>query len=210
MITEVYELAINFKPFELENAVRRYLRTGADPKEILDSLRKALLYSYQMYRNGGFALPHLSAMVATFHMGFEVLKDRIKGLGSKGRILMGTLGSIHYIGKDIIKCFYIGEGFEVIDLGENLLAENFIQGIEKYKPDIVAVSIFLTNAIKELEKLVDYLEKRSLRDRVKIIIGGAVANDAIARKYKVDGWGRDPDSAVKLAYKMIKEVKKSE
>jgi len=210
MITEIYELAISFKPFELEETVKRYLEAGIDPREILDSLRRALLYSYQMYRKGVFALPHLSAMVATFHMGFEALKDKIEGLGSKGRILMGTLGSIHYIGKDIIKCFYIGEGFEAIDLGENLLAENFIQGIEKYKPDIVAVSIFLTNAIKELEKLVEYLEKKGLRDRVKIIIGGAVANDAVARKYRVDGWGRDPESAVKLAYKMMKEVEKSE
>ncbi|RLE62809.1 MAG: hypothetical protein DRJ38_08965 [Thermoprotei archaeon] len=209
MITEIYELAISFKPFELEEAVKQYLEAGIDPREILDSLRRALLYSYQMYRKGRFALPHLSAMVATFHMGFEILKDKIKGLGSKGRILMGTLGSIHYIGKDIIKCFYIGEGFEVIDLGENLLAENFIQGIEEYKPSIVAVSIFLTNAIKELEKLVEYLERKSLRDRVKIIIGGAVANDAIARKYRVDGWGRDPESAVKLAYKMMEEVEKN-
>lgn len=74
----------------------------------------------------------------------------------------------------------------------------------------MAVSIFLSNAIKELEKLVEYLEKKGLRDRVKIIIGGAVANDAIARKYRVDSWECDPESAVKLAYKMMKEVKKSE
>ncbi|MEM2636969.1 MAG: cobalamin-dependent protein [Candidatus Korarchaeota archaeon] len=204
MAREVYELAINFKPFELEKVLQQRLNEGFNPNELLDDLRNALMFSYNMYKEGKFALPHLSAMVATFHMGFEVLKKHLREYGGRGTIVMGTLGSIHYIGKDIIKCFYIGEGYKVIDLGENLLAIDVIQAIQKYNPDLLALSIFLTNAIGELGKIIEYLEKNELRDRVKVIIGGTVANEHIAQKYRVDGWGRDPSSAVKLANDLIK------
>jgi 5-methyltetrahydrofolate--homocysteine methyltransferase len=210
MNKEIYELAIHFRPFELEEKVKELIEKGYDPNDILETLREALKYSYQMYLKGVYALPQLSAMVATFHMGYAVLEGRVKPSISKGRILMGTLGSIHYIGKDIIKCFYISEGFDVIDLGENLMAVDFIKGIEKYQPQVVAISIFLLNALGELEKLVKYLEENNLRRKIKVIIGGAAANEAIARKYRVDGWGKDPDSAIKLLYNVMKEVEKDD
>jgi len=206
----IYQYAVSFRPFEVEQEVRRLVSEGVDPREILLQLRQALLKSYELYREGVYGLPQLSAMVATFHMALEALGKQAEPREDAPRILMGTLGSIHYIGKDIIKCFYISEGFNVRDLGENLLAEDFINGVESFKPHVVAISIFLTNALGELEKFVSYLERRGLRRGVKVIIGGAAANESVARKYRVDGWGRDPGTAVELVYRMLEEIKKGE
>ncbi|MCS7104991.1 MAG: cobalamin-dependent protein [Thermofilaceae archaeon] len=206
MAEAIYEYASSFRPFDVEREVRRLVSEGVDPKLILELLRKALLNAYQLYRQGVYGLPHLSAMVTTFHMALEAMGDKFHPSENAPKVLMGTLGSIHYIGKDIIKCFYIAEGFNVLDLGENLLAEDFIKGIEFFKPHVVALSIFLTNVLNELEKIVSFLEEKELRREVKIIIGGAVANEHIARKYRVDGWGRDPGEAVKLVYEMLEKI----
>ncbi|MEM1509790.1 MAG: cobalamin-dependent protein [Thermofilaceae archaeon] len=210
MVEAVYEYASSFKPFEVEAEVKKLLSRGVNHEEILNSLRKALLHTYELYREGVYGLPHLSAMVTIFHMALTAMGDRVKPKEDAPRVLMGTLGSIHYIGKDIIKCFYMAEGFNVLDLGENLLAEDFIREVEKFHPQVVAISIFLTNALNELEKLVAYLNSKNLRSKVKVIIGGAVANDQVASKYGVDGWGRDPGMAVKLVYEMLERIHRGE
>lgn len=210
MAETVYLYASSFRPFEVEMEVRRLMLSGVDPEEILSVLRRVLLEAYQRYREGVYGLPHLSAMVTTFHMAFQAMGERVKPREGAPRVLMGTLGSVHYIGKDIIKCFYLAEGFNVLDLGENLLAEDFIRGIDQFKPQVVAISIFLTNALGELEKLVSYLENQGLRRNVKVIIGGAVANEHVARKYRVDGWGREPGAAVKLVYEMLERIRRGE
>jgi len=203
MSGKVYELAVSLRPFETEAEIEKLLSEGASPDEMLDSLRKAMIEACEKYDKGEFSLPQLSAMIAVFHMGYEVLKDRVESPAKKGKILIGTLGSVHYIGKDIIKFMYVADGFDVHDLGENLLADSFIGGISELNPDLVAISIFLTNAMPELGKVVDYLEKNNLRKRTKIIIGGAQGNPKIATKYRLDGWGHDPKTALKLANELV-------
>jgi Predicted cobalamin binding protein len=178
---------------------------GVEPEEILNQLRRAMMDACEKYGKE-FALPQLSAIMATFTMGYDILKDKVEHK-EKGRILMGTLGSMHYIGKDIIKVLYMADGFEVIDLGENLMAENFIQGIIEYRPHLVGISMFLTNAIFELSKIMEFLEREGLRDRVKVIVGGVQGNRYIAEKYRLDGWGHDPKTALELANRLVMEVR---
>lgn len=206
MPDQVYELAMELKPFETVEEVKRLLsvRTGAN--EILNSLQKAMIDSVAKYDAGEFALPHLSAMITTFYMGYELIEEKVKK-GEKGKVLIGTLGSMHYIGKDIIKFLLVADGFEVRDLGENLLAENFIGGIKELHPDLIGASIFLTNAIPELGKIVKFLERHNLRDRMKIVIGGVQANPKIAEKFRVDGWAHDPKAALSLVNKLMNELR---
>lgn len=204
-VDKIYQLAMEFKPFEVQNEIKRLLSEGVEPEKILDQLRRAMMDACERYGKE-FALPQLSAIMAAFTMGYDILKDRVEYRG-KGRILMGTLGSMHYIGKDIIKVLYMADGFEVIDLGENLMAENFIQGIIEYKPHLVGISMFLTNAIYELSKIMEFLEREGLRDRVKVIVGGVQGNRYIAEKYRLDGWGHDPKTALELANRLVVEVR---
>ncbi len=208
MPDRVYELAMGLKPFEVEEEIKQLLSAQANADGILNSLGKAMVEACERYDRGEFSLPHLSTMITTFHMGYELLKEKVKNRRQKGRILIGTLGSIHYIGKDIIKVSYIADGFDVHDLGENLLAGNFIKGIREFGPDIVAVSMFLTNAMPELRKIVEFLEKNDLRERTKIIIGGVQGNPTVAKKFRLDGWGHDPKTALKLASDLIGGLRK--
>jgi 5-methyltetrahydrofolate--homocysteine methyltransferase len=200
----VYELAMEFKPFEVENEVKRLLSLGVDAEQILDQLRRAMTDACDRY-GGEFALPQLSAVMASFSMGYELLKDKIRKTG-KGRILMGTLGSMHYIGKDIIKVLYIADGFDVKDLGENLMAENFIKGIREFNPHLVGISAFLTNAIFELQEIIGFLERNNLRKRVKVIIGGVQGNPHVAERFHLDGWAHDPRRALELANRLVSEA----
>jgi 5-methyltetrahydrofolate--homocysteine methyltransferase len=204
MTDRVYELAISLKPFETEEEIKRLLASQQDPDEILGSLRRAMLEACKKYEAGEFSLPHLSAMTTTFSMGWELLKDRVRDKGRKGKILVGTLGSVHYIGKDIIKFLYMADGFEVLDAGENAMAGDFIEDIREFRPDLVAVSLFLTNAVSELGKVVEFLEANRLRETTKIIVGGVQGNPAIAKKFRLDGWGHDPAAALALANQLVR------
>ncbi|MEM2083374.1 MAG: cobalamin-dependent protein [Thermoplasmata archaeon] len=205
MENKIYKLAMEFKPFEVEKEIKHLLSIGADPNEILNSLRKAIFDACDKYGKE-FALPQLSAIMASFYMGYEILKDKIEKM-DKGRILIGTLGSMHYIGKDIIKVLYIADGFEVKDLGENLMAEDFIKGIKEFEPHLIGLSVFLTNAIFEIEKIIKFLKENNLRDKVKVIIGGVQGNPFVAKKFELDGWAHDPKTALEIANKLVKEVR---
>lgn len=206
-LDQLYDLAIEMRPFEAEKKVKRLLSKQVSADEILNSLKKAMIDSVAKYHAGEFALPHLSAMITTFNMGYELIKERVKK-GEKGKVLMGTLGSMHYIGKDIIKFLLMADGFEVRDLGENLLAENFMSGIKEFDPDLIGVSIFLTNAMPELGKIVNFMEKHNLRDRMKIAIGGVQANPKTAEKFRVDGWAHEPKAALSLVNELMNELRK--
>lgn len=123
---------------------------------------------------------------------------------SMGKIVIGTVkGDIHSIGKDIVATLLEAEGFEVINLGEDVPTEKFVEAVKKYSPDIVGLSALLTVTRPVQREVIEALKKANLRDKVKIMIGGAPTTNEWANEIGADGWAGDAISAISVAKKLI-------
>ncbi|MGQ9596923.1 MAG: cobalamin B12-binding domain-containing protein [Thermoproteota archaeon] len=139
----------------------------------------------------------LSELIVAGEIGKEVsqmLQPYMRGTEIKkvGKVVIGTVkGDLHDIGKNIFGMMLEAAGFEVIDLGNDVPAEAFVNAVMNHKPDIVGMSALLTVTMVEMENVIKELKKSGLRDKVKVIIGGAPITEDYAKRIGADGYGKD-------------------
>jgi len=127
------------------------------------------------------------------------------GVKSKGKIVLGTVkGDMHDIGKNIVGMTFEGAGFEVIDLGVDVAPERFVESIKEHRPVAIGISSLLTLTMLEMRNVVSAIISAGLRDKVKILIGGAPVNQAYAREVGADFTSPDPISAKKYIEENLK------
>lgn len=193
-----------FKYFEAEEAVKRALEAGVPREEIMGVLKGLFLDALARYEEGKYSIAHLTAGQAIFEMAFELAKVEVT---PKGKVLIGTLGSSHYLGKDIIRLLLTADGFEVTDLGEIVFPEQFIEAVEKEKPDIVAPGVMIVACLPLQRAMVGMLQLKGLRDKVKVLVGGAVTSERWAADIGADGWADKAPQAVAEANRLLQELK---
>ena len=121
-----------------------------------------------------------------------------------GKVVIGTVANdTHDIGKNIVTTMLRSVGFQVIDLGIEVTAEEFIEAIEREKPDILSLSALLMTTIGEIDTTISKIKEAGVRDRVKILIGGRPITDDYARKAGADGYARDGIEAIEVAKKLV-------
>jgi len=187
---------------EYEKAAARVkvlLDKGTPPEEIL---KTALIPSMdkvgELYEQGEYFIPELLWSARAMQESINVLKPLLmeSGLEPAGTIVMGTVrGDRHDIGKNLVGIIFEGAGFQVIDLGVDIPPDKFVEAIKEYKAIAVGLSALLTNTMLEMDKVVKAIKAAGLRDKVKIIIGGAPVSEAYAEEIGADYYGDDPRSA---------------
>ncbi len=195
-----------------EELAKKVLEAGIDP---LEAVEKALLAGVlevgDIWINGELFIIDLVMAADAMKAALSVLKPEIVKRGgkikTKGRVVIGTVeGDIHDVGKTLVTTMLEASGFEVIDLGVDVPVEKFIEAIKEYKPDIVGMSALLTTTMEVQKKVIEALEKAGLRDKVKVIVGGAPTTEEWAKKIGADGWAPDAVKAVKLVKNYLKQA----
>ena len=179
----IVESSLAFNYFQAEAATRRAL---------------------ERYEMGEYSIAHLTAAASIFDVGFNLGKADI---APKGKVVIGTLGSSHYLGKDIIRLLLTGDGFEVVDLGEIVFPQEFVEAVEREKPDLVALASMIIACLPLQRATIGMLQARGLRDNVKILVGGAVTSARWAAEIGADGWAPDAPQAVEEANRLLRELK---
>jgi len=137
----------------------------------------------------------------------KMLEPHMRGAGGVeniGTVVIGTVkGDIHDLGKDVVVITLQGNGFKVIDLGVDVSSQKFVQAIKDNNPQIVGMSVFLTSCFPMSEEIVKAINDAGLRDRVKIMIGGAPVTEVVAEETGCDYYGKDAASAVDYALKVV-------
>ena len=150
-------------------------------------------------------VPEMLVSALTMKLGLDSVKPLIKGEDndSKGTIILGTVkGDIHDIGKNIVKMMLEGAGFEVVDLGVDLTVEKLLEQIDTIRPDILGLSALLTTTMPEMKNTIRELQVKGLREKIKIMVGGAPVSNSFADEIGADGYGADAAEAVLLARKL--------
>lgn len=187
---------------------KKAIEKGIDPMKALAALTDAIRQIGNGYGRGEFFLPDLVGAAKVMTNATPIIEEEIKRSGKKreflGTIVIGTVyGDIHSIGKTMVATLLTAEGFEVIDLGVNVTAHKFMEAIRKYQPHIIAMSALMTITAPEQKKVVSILKKEGLRDKVKIMIGGAAVTQEFAESIGVDGYEATAPDGVKLAKRLI-------
>jgi methanogenic corrinoid protein MtbC1 len=138
----------------------------------------------------------------------EILDPAIKKSGKSketaGKVVIGTVeGDVHSIGKDLVGSFLFSNGFEVFNLGEEVPASKFVDKAEEVNAQIIGVSALLTMSMDFQRQVIEELKKRGLREKYKVIVGGAPTSEEWADQIDADGWADDAIEAVNLVKELL-------
>ena len=210
ILAKLKKAVIEYNAEAAASWARKALEEGIDPLEALDALTKGIKQVGDGYGRGELWLPDLIGAAEAMSSAMPIIEEEIKSRGMKretaGVIIIGTVkGDIHDIGKNIVATLLTIDGFDVIDLGVDVAAEKFIEAIIKHKPSILAMSALLTMTAPEQRKVIDALKKEGIRDKVKVLIGGAAITQEFADDIGADGYDPTAAGAVNLARRLTGE-----
>lgn len=158
------------------------------------------------FQNQQAYVPELLMAARAMKGALELMKPHLKGekTDSIGKIAIGTVwGDLHDIGKNLVASMFEGCGFEVVNMGVNISAAQFVETVKLEKPDILCVSALLTTTMGYMKVVIDTLEKEGLRSQVKVMVGGAPVNALFAAQIGADGYSSNANAAVWKAKELI-------
>ena len=192
---------------KVEKLVRLALAEKLSPKEILENgLIKGMNIIGVKFKNNEVYVPEVLIAARAMHAGMDVLKPKLVETGVKniGKVVIGTVkGDLHDIGKNLVKMMLEGAGFEVIDLGVDVSADKFVSAVKEHHPDILGMSALLTTTMVNMVDVIKSLQLSDLREKVKVMIGGAPITQNYAEQIGADGYSPDAASAAEDAKKFI-------
>ena len=205
MSKQLVEAIVGMREEEALRLVREMVESDSDAMAILDSAREAMQLVGQRFQEGTYFLPELMLAGEMMNQITEIIKPKLAEMPNverHGKVLIGTVeGDIHDIGKNIVSFMLDVNGFEVLDLGVDVPPQKFVEAIQKFQPQIVALSGFLTLSFDSMKKTVSAIKSTGLRDKVKIMIGGGQINEEVKQYADADGYGKDAVAGISMAKK---------
>jgi corrinoid protein of di/trimethylamine methyltransferase len=207
---EISEAIQSFEEEKVLNAVKKALSLGVDPSEIIEKgIAKGLRVVGDKYERGELFLMHLVAAAEPAQKAVkELLEPEIKKKAgerkSLGKVVIGTVqGDIHDIGKNIVASMLFAAGFDVIDLGKDVPAEEFAKKAKELNANIVGASALLSTTLPVQKEIVEALKAMGIRDKVKVIFGGAPCTPEWVEEIGGDGYAENAIEAIKVAKRLI-------
>ena len=159
-----------------------------------------------LFKNNEVYVPEVLIAARAMYAGLDLLKPLLAAAGVEpaGSIAIGTVkGDLHDIGKNLVSMMLEGAGYRIIDLGIDVTPESFVDAVENKGAQIIAMSALLTTTMPNMKNTIDLLNAKGIRNKVKIMIGGAPVTQAYADEIGADGYADDAASAVDLAKKLV-------
>jgi corrinoid protein of di/trimethylamine methyltransferase len=183
------------------------LASGANPMDLVtQQMMRAMDEVGRRFETEEYFVPELLLSARAMKSALALIRPLLAQQGAKpaGKVVIGTVkGDLHDIGKNLVASMLEGAGFEVTDLGTDVSAERFIEAIRNVEADIVALSALLTVTMPSMRRVVEALNETGLRDRVKVMIGGAPVTREYAKEIGADAFSENAAAAVAVARKVM-------
>ncbi len=191
---------------EIKEQVSHALAEGLSAEEILEKgLMQGMDVVGKRFAAEDMFIPEVMLSARTMHEALLVLRPLLEqgdqNVKMKGKVLLGTVeGDIHDIGKSLVEMMFVANGFEVVDIGENISPQAFVDAIKEHKPDVVGLSALLTTTMPAMARTVEAISAAGLRDdgRLKVIVGGAPVTEEFAREINADYYGENALDGVEV------------
>ena len=195
------------KADDVARGVQEALDGGTPPEEILN---KGMLAAMEIvggkFKAGELYVPHVLVAARAMHAGMDILKPKLQEAGVEpiGKVIVGTVaGDLHDIGKNLVIMMLQGGGFEVVDLGVDVKPEKFVEAVKEHGAPVLALSALLTTTMPMMKQTIEHLQSEGVRDKVKVMIGGAPVTEQFANEIGADGYSADAAGAVDVAKNLI-------
>ncbi|MDX1686790.1 MAG: corrinoid protein [Candidatus Promineifilaceae bacterium] len=207
VLSEISAAVIKGNKDSIADLTQDALETGQEAQTILNKgLMPGMDYVGVEFRAGNMYVPEVLRSARAMQTSMDVLKPLLVagGVQMMGKVLLGTVkGDMHDIGKNLVGMMCEGAGFEVHDLGKDISPEAFVTAVKDFEPDIVGMSALLTTTMRSMQHTIDALQEAGVRNRVKVMIGGAPVTDTFAQQIGADGYASNAASAVDLARQFV-------
>ena len=189
--------------------VETALKQGLNPEDILNTgMVKAMAEVGWRFERGESFVPEMLLAARAMQSGLVILRGSLVKANFKatGKVAIGTVkGDLHDIGKNLVSMMLEGAGFDILDMGTDVDPEKVVAVVKESSPDIVALSALLTTTMANMKITIEALKTAGLRDRVKVIVGGAPVTEAYAKQIGADGFSLNAARAVNVAKELVGE-----
>jgi 5-methyltetrahydrofolate--homocysteine methyltransferase len=207
---EIYDKVIVGDAEGVSTLTSQALEQGLVPEELLnEALIAAMAEVGDRFEKREFFVPEMLIAARAMKTGVEILKPHLaaESLGAAGTVVMGTVaGDLHDIGKNLVIMMLEGAGFQVTDLGVDVSADAFVQAISEHSPQLVGMSALLTTTMLSMKTTIEAIESAGLRDKVKVMVGGAPVTQRFADEIGADIYGQDANAAARKAKEALQSA----
>ncbi|GBE00663.1 methionine synthase [bacterium BMS3Bbin06] len=204
---ELAEKVEKGKNQEVPALVQEILDGGATPYDVLlNGLQAGLLIIGERFKKDECFIPEVLLSVRAMKAGMKILEPLLAEAGSEpiAKVVLGTVkDDLHDIGKNMVGMMLEGSGFKVIDIGINVSESAFLDAVMREGPDILAMSALLSTTMPYLKTTIDTLKEHGVRDKIKVLVGGAPVTEEYALESGADGYAPDSAHAVDKAKELI-------
>ncbi len=204
----LYEAILKGKHTVAAELTQAAIDENVSPKELIDNyLIRAMEEIGRRFEIQQAFVPELLMAGRAMKSALALLQPLLKGedaASSVGTIVIGTVkGDLHDIGKNLVGSMFEGCGFRVVDLGVDVDSGKFVQAVKDHNANVVGLSALLTTTMPYMKTVIDELEVAGLRDRVKVMVGGAPVSAGFAAEVGADGFSSSANSAVIKAKELL-------
>ena len=208
LVTQMHEDLYDGLAPEIAEGTMILLDRGWGPDKVLnDALVEGMRIVGIDFRDGILFVPEVLLSANAMKAGMVILRPLLAETGAQpiGKVVIGTVkGDIHDIGKNLVAMMLEGAGFEVIDLGINTSADEFLAALDEHQPDILGMSALLTTTMPYMKVVIDTLQERGLREKYVVMVGGAPLNEEFGAAIGADAYCRDAAVAAETAKQLVK------
>jgi 5-methyltetrahydrofolate--homocysteine methyltransferase len=209
-LKKIYEAVINGSVQEVQEGVKEALEAKVPAETILnEALVPAMTEVGCLFEAQEYYVPEMLVSARAMQSGLKPLKplltsqDSLSSAGTTPKAVFGTVkGDLHDIGKDLVVMMLEGAGFQVTDLGVDVPPEKFVEAVND-GANLIGLSAMLTTTMLNMQTTIEALKEAGVRDKVKVIVGGAPLNQTFANQIGADGFAKDAGSAVRKAKELM-------
>ncbi len=203
----LYEAILGGKFEPAVEVTNQAIAEGAEPQKIINEyMIPAMEEIGARFEAGQAFVPNLLMSARAMKGSLDIVKPLLRGdsTASVGKVVIGTVkGDLHDIGKNLVASMLEGCGFEVINLGVDVSSDKFVEAVREHDANIICMSALLTTTMNYMKEVVAAVEAAQLKDRVKIMVGGAPLTEGFARSIGADGYSSNANAAVTLARSLM-------
>lgn len=204
----LYEAVLNGRHKDAVAVTRQALDNNVSPQVLIEEhMIRAMEEIGRRFEKQEAFVPELLLSSRAMKASLALLQPLLQGgeqISTLGTVVIGTVqGDLHDIGKNLVASMLEGCGFRVIDLGIDAGSDKFLEAVREHNADIVGLSALLTTTMPNMKSVIDALKEAHLRDRVKVMIGGAPVSERFATEIGADGYSDSANSAVRKARELM-------